>query len=716
MKQSIKRRLLRTFLIALGLLVVISCISSFYSLTMLKNKAISISRDTGARASLSSEDMLTEQALSSVESFVMEKADSIQKQIYDFVLTLREMADYVSYLYEHPDEFVKKAVKTPDELLSAGADLSQPLMHWLPDLKSRYTEESVLEELSVLGNMEPLLRATLVSAPEFSSKYFSTPTGISIGMDTGVGGKTGIYEYDTTKAEWYTAAAKMSAETGETYISDTYEDSFGRGLCVTISVPVTANGVFKGVLGADLLIGNINEQVLKTTFGDGGYALLCSAAGKIIAMPDLDKTDENIDKIVGKSAAEAILSKDYGYELTEVNGAEVYAVYAPIKETGWRLSVLLPKDSIIEPAVKSAAVIGGIISGAEKDMTAFTEKANILLLIMYAVIGILLAFVIRKLCIGISRPLVHLTEDVRKAGSGELDYKNDINTGDEVEVLGKSFEQMTVSLKQYIENLTSVTAEKERIGAELSVASNIQASMLPCIFPPFPERAEFDLFASMHPAKEVGGDFYDFFLTDEDHLAVVMADVSGKGVPAALFMVIAKTLIKNHAQAGLPVNEVFTLANQQLCENNGSGLFVTGWMGLYEISTGRFTYVNAGHNPPLLMRAGGSFEYLRSRPGFVLAGMDGVKYRINELWLNAGDKLFLYTDGVTEAMDTEHNLYGDPRLEGTVNSVKGEGAQQIVYRVRDDVAEFAGAAPQADDITMLCLSIVEQGSGKPQEE
>ncbi len=287
--------------------------------------------------------------------------------------------------------------------------------------------------------------------------------------------------------------------------------------------------------------------------------------------------------------------------------------------------------------------------------------------------------------------------------------------GDEIGALAVSFRNMMDELDDYMVNLAAVTADKERIATELNVATQIQASMLPCIFPAFPGRDEFDIYASMMPAKEVGGDFYDFFLVDQDHLAVVMADVSGKGVPAALFMVIAKTLIKNQAQQGHSPAEVFTAVNNQLCENNEAGLFVTSWMGILDINTGEFTYVNAGHNPPLLMRSGGDFEYLRSRPGFVLAGMEGIRYRQATMKLGEGDVLYLYTDGVTEATNGENELYGEERLLNIVNQHKEDTPQELLPTIKADIDRFVGDAPQFDDITMLGLKIKivkEEGSAK----
>lgn len=285
------------------------------------------------------------------------------------------------------------------------------------------------------------------------------------------------------------------------------------------------------------------------------------------------------------------------------------------------------------------------------------------------------------------------------------DACKNIRSNDEIGALTGSFRHMMTDISSYVDNLAKVTAEKERIGAELTVATQIQASMLPCIFPAFPERKEFDIYATMEPAKEVGGDFYDFFMVDGDHLAVVVADVSGKGVPAALFMVIAKTLIKNHAQAGECAADVFTGVNRQLCESNEAGLFVTAWMGIWQVSTGDFIYVNAGHNPPLLKRADGGFTYLRARAGFVLAGMEGMKYKQAQMKLLPGDMLYLYTDGVTEATDTGNLLYGEDRLREKLNEIGDRPLAEILRGVKADIDVFVKGAPQFDDITMLVLKI-----------
>lgn len=276
-----------------------------------------------------------------------------------------------------------------------------------------------------------------------------------------------------------------------------------------------------------------------------------------------------------------------------------------------------------------------------------------------------------------------------------------IKTKDEIEQLSESVLKMEMDLREYIENLTKVTAEKERIGAELDVAKDIQASMLPCIFPAFPDRKEFDIYASMTPAKEVGGDFYDFFMVDENHIALVMADVSGKGVPAALFMVIGKTLIKDHTTDNKDLGEVFTEVNNLLCESNSEELFITAYEAVIDLRNGEMRYVNAGHEMPVIAKKGGQYEAQKIKAGFVLAGMEGINYKAGTVQLEPGDRLFLYTDGVPEATNAHNELFGMERTVASLNKHIDCIPSELLPRVKKDVDEFVGEAPQFDDLTML---------------
>ncbi|MCD8241088.1 MAG: PP2C family protein-serine/threonine phosphatase [Lachnospiraceae bacterium] len=284
------------------------------------------------------------------------------------------------------------------------------------------------------------------------------------------------------------------------------------------------------------------------------------------------------------------------------------------------------------------------------------------------------------------------------------DRLDKVHTKDEIQTLSETLLKMEIDINQYIENLTKVTAEKERIGAELNVATQIQADMLPSIFPAFPERNEYEIFASMNPAKEVGGDFYDFFLVDEDHLAMVIADVSGKGIPAALFMVIAKTLIKNEAQMGHSPKEVMESVNNQLCENNEAEMFVTVWLGILQLSTGKLTAVNAGHEYPMIKRAGGSFELLDDCHGFVMGVMEDMPHEEYELQLHAGDSIFVYTDGVPDATAADGEQFGRERTLEVLNRKPDAEPEELLKHVKEDLDSFVGEAEQFDDITMLGMT------------
>ena len=286
---------------------------------------------------------------------------------------------------------------------------------------------------------------------------------------------------------------------------------------------------------------------------------------------------------------------------------------------------------------------------------------------------------------------------------GDLNVTVDVRSNEEFASLSDDINSTVSTLKRYIAEAAA------RIDKELEYAKQIQLSALPTNIP---NGDDYSIYAQMIAAKEVGGDFYDFYKLSDTTVAFLAADVSGKGIPAAMFMMTAKTIIKDLAESGMSVNDIFTKANEKLCENNESGMFVTAWMGILDITTGSMQFANAGHNPPLLKRADGSFEYLKTRAGFVLAGMEGVRYRVGELTLNPGDRLFLYTDGVTEATNTENKLYGEDRLLEFMNRNSGVKAAELLPALKANIDDFVGEAPQFDDITMLMFDYRPEKEGE----
>lgn len=364
------------------------------------------------------------------------------------------------------------------------------------------------------------------------------------------------------------------------------------------------------------------------------------------------------------------------------------------------------------------AIVGADLSmgNINKQIINFIMHLGIIIWAIIILSTLLLYLLIRRYVVLPINSLSKATEGIVERIENNEEFDFDIHTGDEIENLAFSFKSMDHEMKEYIARLSEVTAERERIGAELNVAKQIQASMLPSIFPAFPEQSEFDIFASMNPAKEVGGDFYDFFMVDETHLAIVIADVSGKGVPAALFMVIAKTLLKDHTDSRSDLGDVFTTVNRMLCEANSEEMFVTAFEGVLDLESGEFRYVNAGHEIPFICRKGGIYETYPIKAGFVLAGMEGLRYKSGVIQMNPGDKLFQYTDGVTEATDSNNQLYGMERLHSIlgINSACSPG--ELLPLIKQDLDAFAGDAPQFDDITMLCLEYKNKYEKKQKQE
>ena len=327
---------------------------------------------------------------------------------------------------------------------------------------------------------------------------------------------------------------------------------------------------------------------------------------------------------------------------------------------------------------------------------------NILILSLVAIVatGLASAF---STATRITDPLNTITRRVASMGvrNQQFTMEDVYRTGDEIEVLAESFAKQSARTALYIEQIKRVTAEKERIGAELDMASRIQASQLPNLFPPFPDRKEFSLYASMDPAKEVGGDFYDFFMIDEDHMGFVIADVSGKGVPAALLMMVSRVLIKSSLQNGKSPAETLASVNNQLCESNDEEFFVTVWLAVLELSTGNGIAANAGHEHPVLRRAGGKYELQVYRHSLAVGVMKDVPFRQHEFHLNPGDSFFVYTDGVPEATDRNSELYGTGRMLEALNRDADAEPEEVLANLTADINRFVDGAEQFDDITML---------------
>jgi len=402
-----------------------------------------------------------------------------------------------------------------------------------------------------------------------------------------------------------------------------------------------------------------------------------------------------------------LVANSEGTLISEPKESDTYNTFAALSDISTMDAKALTFDKVFEADVYGQRCycqardiqFGSIISCITVEEVLY--QARIMTLLSMALVIIVFVFIYfwtRNLLRRTVLDDMSLTKKtLRSISNGNLDVRATAgSTFDFVELSG-DINIMVTALKD------NIARERKRIDKDLAFAAQIQESALPRTFPAYPGRTEFDIFADMRPAKEVGGDFYDFFFVTRHRFAFLIADVSGKGIPGAMFMMQTKMLLKSNAEAGLSAAESFTRANAELCASNEAGMFVTVWMGIIDLKTGKVTYANAGHNPPLVRGEDGTFTFLRSRSGFVLAGMDDTRYVNREITLKPGDTIFLYTDGVTEAIDNDENEYGDDALFETVNRLAQADVKELCLGVGRDLTVFSKGAEQFDDVTMLAF-------------
>ncbi len=711
-KQDMKRRPIR---LQVQRMVLLLCVAALVvtgmlwagSLFALRDTVQRDSRDLGENAATAGSEALLDQMEHNLLRAAQVEAEMADRRFIKFADYTSQFAFYARRIYEEPDAYV------PRKVYQVGEKSNYHYVLLMSFANASVALKDVEEEMDLLSNLVHVWQPVITDNDSIiSTIYIATESGFMLTYESTPNVTSEYYDY--FDSIWYTAARNADGPV----FTGTYEDHFGRGLTVTCAAPVRdAEGRLAGVVCIDILVENIIKEIIDIDFSPGSYAFLVDPQGDIIASPYM-REDGSFDNVWSPDcpayeAASQIMSGVTGVTSTS---DDIYYAYTPITTADWTLAIHAPADAVLTPVEDIRADIT-----ARTDATAATINARIARteILSLAVFALIIGGVV-GLSGGFSRrltgPLLELRSDVEHISSGDLTHQAAVRQNDEIGDLAVAFNGMAGSLNSYIRDLTNVTAEKERIGAELDIATHIQASMLPCIFPPFPDRKEFSIFASMAPAKEVGGDFYDFFMVDDTHLAVVMADVSGKGVPAALFMVIGKTLIKDHTTPGRDLGEVFMEVNRLLCESNSEEMFITAFEGVLDLETGRFDFVNAGHEMPFICKKDGSYAPYKIRPGFVLAGMEGTRYRMGSMELEPGDKLFQYTDGVTEATNGSNELYGMERLEAVLNRNAEVSPDELLPAVKADIDRFVGEAPQFDDITMLCLEFREKtGTGEPDE-
>ena len=564
------------------------------------------------------------------------------------------------------------------------------------------------KELTLLSNLDYIFKPLYKSNSNISSIYFGTPSGVFYKYSS----DNSSIRFNHCKRPWYISALEES-EGAAVWQGSYIAKSTGKQ-CITCSKAVKdAGGTVLGVCAVDMYLDDISSYITHLNLGDTGYNFIIDQKGNVVIHPGYleDINSENLvkekfDKNSYSELIEKVLRDKTGITNVNLDGENNYASYAPLGTTNWELVTLRETGETLKHLYEIPKAIDRFTS--ERN-TALRKDFLLLFEVFIPIIAVLLLliyFIFVKFSKGISAPIVRLNQETKRIGKGNFNHFIPVNSKDEVGELASSFNSMVKALKLYMENLAKTTAEKEKVHSELMIAKKIQHSMLPCIFPAFPDRDDLDIYALMDPAKEVGGDFYDFFFVDENHLAVIVADVSGKGISAALFMVIAKILISNQLQNGDSPAQALKVINDRLYKNNEAGMFVTCFVGVMDIKTGKFVYSNAGHNPPLLYRESEKKCIPIDSPhGFVLGGFQGMNYSQKEFDLYPGDIMFLYTDGVTEAANETGKLFSQDKLEQILKGLATEkmNIKDITTYLRTEIDKFSGKVERSDDITMLAL-------------
>ena len=632
-------------------------------------------------------------------------ANDLFSEVKTDVMTLQAFAEE---LFAHADSFAPHPYSAPDAANAGKATVQ--MQH------EEGVDPATSADLGLIANMSEIMLAMYKNSDKLNSCFVATTDGCILFVDD----RSDVYIQEDGSVAYATKISerpwfRQAAEAGKLIFTSVEADTFSGILGLVCAAPVYRDGKLVAVVGADIFLTSISDYV-QNTASENGFLCVISEGGQVlfspqsegVFKPELSGRAQDLRENENRELADFVkqaLHEKTGLRLVEIEGKAYYMVGVPLNALGWAVVSVVEQEVTHQP---TAAMLERYDQINESALAVYEQgarrslKTGVIVTVVIVLLAITGALVLGKRVV---QPLEKLTARVNTQLKGDAVFRmeDSYRTGDEIEILAESFAALSKRTQDYIGEIISITAEKKRIGTELALATRIQADMLPNIFPAFPERPEFDIYASMDPAKEVGGDFYDFFLINETHLGLVIADVSGKGVPAALFMMIAKILVQNYAMTGRSPAEVLQAVNNQICSNNREEMFVTVWFGILDLNTGIIKAANAGHEYPAMLRAGEQFELVKDKHGFVIGGMEGVRYREYELTLTPGSKLFLYTDGVAEATNAQNEMFGTDRMLAALNTESGAAPEKILKNVRAAVDDFVQDAEQFDDLTMLCV-------------
>ena len=722
MKESLRVKIFRINIILITVALLLFAVFGIYQVRRYADLMEQTSRSQNAVIVDSLSDSMRGMAMESFRKYVVSEAKIIDSEFWTMRHDLEILAKQVQMVLEEPSAYSPVEVPLPSQ-----ADAGQLSLQLLYSDRADKDDPALKEQILRIGGLRNMMLEMVGGGESLMDCMVSLPGGASIIVDRTPESKVGPdgepQPYNAYRRPWYVGAIVHES----TYFTPVNLDNYYETYEVMAGVPVYVDGKLAAVCGGSVMLSSFADIIANATLGDYSDTCLINENGNMIYSSrtegELGIQGVELKSLLEGSNAELValvdeaLKGDVGFSLLEVDGEKTYVAYAPISTLGWTQLLCISQENLNATAYLLAEKTDAVMEESVTELRS-NEGSTIITTMVIAVLMLVLAGILslvfsKRLVDPIKKMTLRISE--MKGDNMSFQVEDVLLTGDEIEVLARAFASMSEKMRGYVREIVSITSEKQRMATELSVAADIQLNMLPTTFPAFPERKEFELFAVMDPAKEVGGDFYDFFLIDEDHLALVIADVSGKGVPAALFMVISKTLIKNVALSGLYNSpaEILQEVNGRLCEGNKDDMFVTVWLGVLTISTGELISACAGHEYPVFFRREQGFVLEKDPHGLAMGVLESSRYRNVRWHMDPGDLLFLYTDGVPEANNSREELFGNERMLKALESSRQEAREQgdteeldlqrFLRNMRAQIDSFAGETPQYDDLTMLCV-------------
>ena len=728
MKNSLRRKIFRMNIMLIAVALLLFTAIGIYQVRRYANLMEETSRNQNTVIMDTMSDSMRDMATENYQKYVVSEAKIFDGEFWTMRHDLEILAAQVQMVLEEPSAYSPVEVPLPSEADAGKLSLQLLYSDWA-DQEDAWLKEQILR----VGGLRNMMLEIVRGSDSLLDCMVSLPGGASIIVDRTPEGKVGPdgmpKPYNADKRPWYVGAVVHEKPYFTPVNKDNYYDTYE----VMAGVPVYVDGELAAVCGGSVQLEALADIISGAKLGEYTDTCLINENGIIIYSSrtdgELGVEGSELKSLLEENNADLVslvneaLKGDVGFSLLKVDGEDTYIAYAPIQTLGWTMLLSISQEDLNATAYLLAEQTDEVMEDSISELRSNEGRTVFSTLVLAVLMLLFAAFLSLLFSKRLVSPIKRMTLRVSEMQGDDMSFQVDdiLLTGDEIEVLARAFANMSEKMRGYVDEIVEITSEKQRLDTELSVAAEIQVNMLPTQFPAFPDRREFDLYAVMDPAKEVGGDFYDFYLIDEDHLALVMADVSGKGVPASLFMVISKTLIKNVTLSGLYRDPADILhdVNDRLCEGNKDNMFVTVWLGILTISTGSLVSACAGHEYPVFYRKDRGFVLERDPHGLAMGAMEGSRYRSAVWHLNPGDLLFLYTDGIPEANNSEQELFGMERtmtaLEKSMQAARnGKDTDEADLKVflatlRSQIDAFAGEAPQFDDMTMLCVEY--RGSG-----